>query len=73
MSTQPQSTGCKPPETETVWSISEWCRDAKISEPLLHKKRREGKGPYEASCGRRTLMLEPLAAYYRRIGQRGAA
>ena len=53
-------------ENTGVFSILEFCEQAKFSEPMLYKLQRLGIGPRIVKVGRRTLILETAREYYAR-------
>jgi hypothetical protein len=61
------------PNTNPVFSVKQWCRDAGISESLYFKERREGRGPQAGHFGRRTIITEPPADYFNRMAEREAS
>jgi hypothetical protein len=49
-----------------TYSVSEFCREHRISRGLFYNLLQEGKGPHIMKAGRRTLISEEAAGEWRR-------
>jgi hypothetical protein len=55
------------------FSIPEWCESAGFSTALYFKRQKKGLGPRVAHVGRRSIVIEPVAEYYKRLEQEAAS
>jgi hypothetical protein len=60
-------------KTGPVFTIREFCAEAKFSEPLFYKRQRLGIGPRTASVGRRKVVTETPREYYARLEAESAS
>lgn len=58
-----------------VFTVTEWCEEAKISKPLLYKLWQSEQGPRSIKIGRKRLITESPAEFLARVEaeQKGAA
>jgi hypothetical protein len=56
-----------------VYTIREFCIDAKFSEPFFYKMKRNGAGPRTVKAGKRTLVVETPREYYARLEAESAS
>jgi hypothetical protein len=63
------------PQSRQGWRVKDWCApDVKIiSEALLFKLWREGKGPKHVSVGRATIITESHREYLDRVAREAAS
>jgi hypothetical protein len=54
-------------KTGPIYTIREFCNEAKFSEPLFYKLKRAGAGPLTAKAGNRTLVVETPREFYARL------
>jgi hypothetical protein len=60
-------------EDKAAYAINEWCVEARISPSLYFKEHKNGRGPFTANIGRRTIIVESPSAFFKRRERESAS